>query len=72
MNSDKLRKALDNSGKYQVRWSYTSTSEPTFGRYCTTFERAMIEVENAIFMGMTYIDIVHPDGKVEIKKSRPL
>jgi hypothetical protein len=53
---------------YQVRWSYTSDSEPTFGRYCATLDRVEAEVAEAKVMGMSYIDIVHPDGRVEIRK----
>ena len=56
--------------KYQVRWSYTSDTEPTFGRQCTTLEQVEREVAEAKTMGMTYIDIVHPDGRVEIRKGR--
>lgn len=54
--------------QYQVRWSYTSKTEPTFGRYCATLDRVLEEVAEAKRMGMLYIDIVHPDGKVEIRK----
>ncbi len=56
--------------RYQVRWSYTSVFEPTFGRYYDTMEEAKIEVKKAIRVGMLYVDIVHPDGRVEIKKGR--
>lgn len=61
---------MDNSDKYQVRWSYTSDTEPTFGRYCATLDQAYGEVDEARRMGMSYIDIVHPDGRVEIKKGK--
>lgn len=57
-----------NTKKYQVRWSYTSDTEPTFGRYCSTLDEANYEAVEARRMGMTYIDIVHPDGRVEIRK----
>ena len=56
--------------RYQVRWSYTSDTEPTFGRNCTTLDRVLEEVAVGDRMGMTYIDIVHPDGRVEIKKGK--
>jgi hypothetical protein len=56
------------SKKYQVRWSYTSRTEPTFGRYCNTLEQVEREVAEAKTMGMLYIDIVHLDGRVEIRK----
>lgn len=56
--------------EYQVRWSYTSDTEPTFGRYLATFKEADNEVKEAHIAGMTYIDIVHPDGRVEIKKGK--
>jgi len=58
--------------KYQVRWSYTSRNTPTFARYCATLDRVEAEVAEAKIMGMLYIDILHPDGRVEIRKGGPL
>ena len=70
MDSKEFRKALEDSTKYQVRWSYTSRTEPTFGRHCSTLEIAEAEVVEAGIQGMIYIDIVHPDGRVEVKKGQ--
>ena len=65
-------KDKDPRKKYQVRWSYTSREQPTFARYCATFVRVLEEVAEAKAMGMLYIDIVHPDGSVDIRKGGPL
>ena len=63
---------MNDSPQYQVRWSYTSVYEATFGRYFDTLDQALEEVKKAIRVGMLYVDIVHPDGRVEMKKGRKM
>ena len=47
---------------WQVRWSYTSRSEPTFGRNFASLEQALNEVSDARKDGMLYVDLILPDG----------
>jgi len=47
---------------WQVRWSYTSRKEPTFGRNFLSLEQALNEVSDARRDGMLYVDLILPDG----------